>query len=226
MKSIRETLYLVRKDIVLEWRQKYALAGILLYVVSVVFVIYTSLSLDHELDKMEKVLWNILFWITILFTAVNAIAKSFSQEGRERMVYYYTILDPRTVIMGKMLYNVLLMLLLTLVNLSVFIVMLGSPILNYGIYAVAVFLGASGFSFVLTLLSAISAKAGNNAALMAILSFPLVLPLIMLLQKLSRYAFAPFVEFADISHHVMALAALDLALVAMSYILFPYLWRD
>lgn len=210
----------------LEWRQKYALASILLYSASVVFVIYTALTLDHALDKMEKKIWNILFWLTILFTAVNAIAKSFSQEGRERMVYYYTVLDPRTVIMAKMAYNVLLMLLLTAVNLVVFSVMLGSPVQTLWVYALTLVLGASGFSFVLTLLSAIAAKAGNNAALMAILSFPLVLPLIMLLQKLSRYAFAPIVEFADISHHVMALTALDLALVAMSYILFPYLWRD
>jgi heme exporter protein B len=226
MKPLKETYYLVQKDMVLEWRQKYALASILLYSASVVFVIYTALTLDHALDKMEKKIWNILFWLTILFTAVNAIAKSFSQEGRERMVYYYTVLDPRTVIMAKMAYNVLLMLLLTAVNLAVFSVMLGSPVQNYLIYAITLVLGASGFSFVLTLISAIAAKAGNNAALMAILSFPLILPLIMLLQKLSRFAFVPIVELADISHHVMALTALDLALVAMSYILFPYLWRD
>ena len=226
MKTLRETIYLVQKDAVLEWRQKYALAGILLYVVSVVFVIYTALAIDGALATMEKKVWNILFWVTILFTAVNAIAKSFSQEGRERNVYYYTILNPSSVILAKMIYNAGLMLLLTVLNLLVFTVMLGSPVQSYFVYGFALFLGASGFSFVLTLISAISAKAGNNAALMAILSFPLVLPLIMLLQKLSRFAFVPMVEFSQIANHVTALAALDLAMVALSYILFPYLWRD
>ena len=226
MKTLRETIYLVQKDAVLEWRQKYALAGILLYVVSVVFVIYTALAIDGALATMEKKVWNILFWVTILFRAVNAIAKSFSKEGRERNVYYYTILNPSSVILAKMIYNAGLMLLLTVLNLLVFTVMLGSPVQSYFVYGFALFLGASGFSFVLTLISAISAKAGNNAALMAILSFPLVLPLIMLLQKLSRFAFVPMVEFSQIANHVTALAALDLAMVALSYILFPYLWRD
>jgi heme exporter protein B len=226
MNGLREVYLLVKKDLLLEWRQKYALAGIILYVFSIVFVIYTVLSADNALASMEKKIWNILFWITILFTAVNAVVKSFSQESRQRYIYYYTVLDPRAVIIAKLIYNALMMLLLTIITMGIFFLMIGSPVHSYGIYFISLFMGATGFAFVLTMLSAVASKAGGNATLMAIISFPLLLPTIMLLQKLTRFAFVPFVELADISNHVFSLAALDGALVALSYILFPYLWRD
>ena len=108
----------MQKDFLLEWRQKYALGGIALYVVSTVFVVYTSLNQSDEV--LAKTTWNVLFWITILFTAVNAIAKSFTQESRERNLYYYTLMSPQGVILAKMAYNVGLMILLTGIALLVF----------------------------------------------------------------------------------------------------------
>lgn len=224
MNLAQEVRFLVAKELLLEWRQKYALGGIALYVVSTVFVIYTSLAQNNE--DLAKTTWNVLFWITILFTAVNAIAKSFTQESRERNLYYYTLMSPQAVILAKMAYNAGLMLLLTAIALIVFAVMIGSPVAQWAVFGVVVFLGSLGFSFVLSMISAISAKAGNNATLMAILSFPVILPLIMILQKLSRFAFVAGATFNDVQGLLLALAALDALLVAMSFILFPYLWRD
>ena len=220
------TWALVRKDLLLEWRQKYALGGILLYVVSTVFVIYVALQQGGGSNNLAKSIWNVLFWITILFTAVNAIAKSFTQENRERNLYYYTLVSPQAVILAKMLYNGVLMLLLTIICVIVFTLMIGAAVENWGVFAIIVFAGALGFSFVLTMISAIAAKAGNNATLMAILSFPVILPLILLLQKLSRYAFIELSTVGDMSSLLMSVGALDAMLVVLSFILFPYLWRD
>ncbi len=224
MNLAKEVRFLVAKELLLEWRQKYALGGIVLYVVSTVFVVYTSLQQAGE--ELAKSTWNVLFWITILFTAVNAIAKSFTQENRERNLYYYTLMSPQAVILAKMLYNAGLMILLTFIALVVFTVMIGSAVEQWAIFAVIVLLGSLGFSFVLSMISAIAAKAGNNATLMAVLSFPLILPLIMILQKLSRFAFVSEASFADVSNLLITLTALDAMLVALSFILFPYLWRD
>ena len=43
---------------------------------------------------------------------------------------------------------------------------------------------------VFTLMSAIAAKAQQNAALIAILGFPVILPILLLLMRLSQSAFA------------------------------------
>ncbi len=223
---IREIMLLVKKDLLLEWRMRYAIGGILLYVVATVFVIYTILNSERAADLVNFKWWSILFWITMIFTAVNAIAKSFVQESRERLLYYYTLVRPQAVILSKMLYNMLLMLLLALIGMLVFSVMIGMPVKDYSVFFIALLLGGSGFSFVLTLVSSIASKADNNSTLMAILSLPVLLPLIMLIQKLAGQSFFVDNTLDTVLKDVSVLAAFDVMLVAMSYILFPYLWRD
>jgi hypothetical protein len=43
--------------------------------------------------------WNSLYWIIILFSAVNAVAKSFVQEHQGRQLYYYMIASPEAIIL-------------------------------------------------------------------------------------------------------------------------------
>jgi heme exporter protein B len=188
---------LVKKDITLEWRQRYALGGIVLYVLSTVFVIYIALSLENSIQNLEKKTWSILFWVTILFAAVNAIAKSFTQENKERFLYYYTIASPQAIIFSKIIYNTALMLLLGFICMGIYVLMIGNPIAHYGMFLTAVILGGSGFSFIMTMVSAIASKAGNNTTLMAVLSFPLILPLILVLMKFSRVCFIEMAGWQD-----------------------------
>lgn len=226
MKTISHITFLLKKDLLLEWRQKYALGGILLYVVSTVYIIYMILNQQGMSDRLTFKTWSILFWVTVLFTAVNAIAKSFSQESKERLLYYYSIVSPQAIILSKMFYNLLLMLLLTVLCFGAFTVMVGTPVKNFVIFLLAMFLGGAGFSFVLTMISAIAAKAHNSSTLMAILSFPILIPLLLLLQKFAGSAFFVDVDTAMVVQDIVVLLAFDAMLVALSYILFPYLWRD
>jgi heme exporter protein B len=124
MKLVDQTWELFKKEVVLEWRSKYAFNGVLLYVVSTVFVCYIAFNLTPGFDKSEgyKVVWNVLFWIIILFASVNAIAKSFLQESKSRLLYYYSIASPHAIILSKTLYNILLMSLLSVLALLVYAV--------------------------------------------------------------------------------------------------------
>src|SRR4030095_16831865 len=95
----KEIKALVWKDIKLEWRQRYSFSGILLYLAATVFLVYISFI------EIEPATWVTLFWIIPLCTAVNAVAKSFLQESRGRILYYYSIAHPRSVILAKLIYN-------------------------------------------------------------------------------------------------------------------------
>ena len=79
---ISEIKQLVIKDIRLELKQKYAINGILLYIVSTIFM--CSLAFEKII---EPVVWNALFWVIMLFAAVNAVSKSFVQENSGRQLY-------------------------------------------------------------------------------------------------------------------------------------------
>ena len=210
---------LVKKDLLLEWRQKHTLFGVLLYVGATVFVIYMMSG------QPETRIWNALFWITQLFVAVNSVAKSFLQEHPHRFRYYFTLVKPATFLLAKMLYSVLLMLAMSLVSLALFYIMLGWPLVQSWLFIGIATLGSLSLSAVFTFLSAIAARANQNAALMAILGFPLVTPVLMILSRLAVRALEP-VYMPGWWSLALVLLALDILIVFLGIILFPFLWQE
>ena len=87
-------------------------------------------------------------------------------------------------------------------------------------------LGGISISLVFTLMSAISAKAQHNAALIAILGFPVILPQLLLLMRLSKTAFAEVFKQGAVLQLAGLIGLLDLLVIILATILFPYLWKD
>jgi heme exporter protein B len=149
---------LLSKDILLESRQQHTFYGILLYIASTIFVLYLSV------DSLAADVWNGLFWVIQLFICVNAVAKSFLQESRGRMLYFYSIVSPVEFIIAKMGYNLVLMMLMSLVSLLLYTVFLGNPLSNALQFTGIVVLGGVSISLVFTLMSAIAATAFADEA--------------------------------------------------------------
>jgi heme exporter protein B len=85
-------------------------------------------------------------------------------------------------------------------------------------------LGSVGFSNLFTLLSAITART-QNFVLLAILGFPIILPLLLLIVKMSELSnFA--IQQKDIYLTLAAIGLLDVITLVLSVVLFPYIWRD
>ncbi len=227
MKLIDQTWDLFKKEIVLEWRAKYAFNGVLLYVISTVFICYISFNLTPGFAGSNgyNIVWNVLFWIIILFASVNAIAKSFMQESKSRLLYYYSIASPKAIILSKTLYNILLMSLLSILALLVYLLFFTNTIGDPLFYFLAVLLGSFSFSTVFTMISAIASKAGNNGTLMAILSFPVIIPVILVLIRLSKNAMDG-IDRSFSYGHIGVLCAINAIVITTALLLFPYLWRD
>ncbi len=211
---------LVKKDLLLETRQQYTLYGILLYIASTIFVIYLSMGTEPE-DSV----WNALFWVIQLFVCVNAVAKSFLQESKGRMLYFYSIAGARDFVLSKLLFNAVLMVTMSLLALLVFTILLGNPLENAAQFAFITCLGGMSLSLVFTFLASIAAKAQQSAALMAIMGFPIIVPQLLLLMKISTATFSSVIQ-AGWWQMVFLLAGLDILVVALAVILFPFLWKD
>lgn len=227
MKLVQETIHLLKKEILLEWRSKYAFNGVLLYVVSTVFVCYISFNQSSGLSGTTAypLVWNVLFWIIMLFASVNAIAKSFMQESKSRLLYYYSIASPQAIILSKTIYNILLMTLISFLALLVYQVFFTNKLGDLWFYLLAVLMGSISFSTVFTMISGIASKAGNNGTLMAILSFPVIIPVILILIRLSKRAMDGIersLSYGDIG----VLFAINAIVITTALLLFPYLWRD
>ncbi len=219
MDLFNQVKFLVRKELLLEWRSKYALNGVLLYVVSTIFVCFLSLV------SVNPITWNALFWIIMLFASINAVSKSFLQESKGRQLYIYTIASPFALIISKTIYNVLLMTLLTIIALGFYILVFDYVPTDLLLYFVATMLGSISFSTIFTMVSAISSKAGNGGMLMAILSFPVVIPVLIVLIKLTKNAIDGLDRSVSMDEIGMLLI-INVLVSAVSLLLFPYLWRD
>lgn len=217
---IKRIYALLQKDVLLEFRQKHTFYGILLYIASTIFVLYLSI------DKPDASVWNGLFWTIQLFICVNAVAKSFLQESRGRMLYFYSIASPVEFIIAKMIYNLLLMILMSLLSLLLFVIFLDNPVDNSLWFMGIVVLGGASISIVFTLMSAIAAKAQQNAALIAILGFPVILPQLLLLMRFSKAAFAEVFKEGAVLQLAGLIVGLDVLVIALAIILFPYLWKE
>ena len=211
-------LTLFKKDLALEVRQQYSFYGILLYIGATIYVLFLAI------EEPEAKIWSGLFWVIQLFICINAVAKSFLQESRGRILYFYSIASPVHFVLSKLLFNCLLMLLMTVIAFVLFLAFLGNPLDKVAPFFGLALLGGFSLSMVFTFLAAIAAKAQQNAAIMAVLGFPLIVPQLMLLMKLSDAAFNPALAIA--STDVLLLVALDVLVALLAVILFPFLWKD
>lgn len=217
--STQRIFLLLKKDFILEWRQKYSLYGLLLYLCSAVFAI----KMLH--DNPEDTTWNALFWIILLFISVNAVAKSFLQENKQRNLYYHTLIHPREIIISKLVYNVILMAGMSLVSYLLFVLLLGSPNVQLGKFMLMVMTGGISLALLFTMLAAIASKADGNSALIAILGFPLVVPQLIVIADLSKPLFVTM-QVLGWWKLFFVLLFLDFLIITLSIILFPYLWKE
>jgi heme exporter protein B len=218
LSNLKQIVTLFKKDILLEIRQQYAFYGVLLYVGATIFVLYMAI------ENPATSTWNGLFWVIQLFISINAVAKSFLQETRSRMLYYHTIASPQNFVLAKLLFNSVLMLVMSTLSMVLFSLFMNYPVKRTGTFIGIVFLGGWSLSLVFTFLAAIAAKAQQNAAIMAILGFPIIVPQLLVLMKIS---FAVFVTQIPVpTANVLILFGSDILVIMLAIILFPFLWKD
>jgi len=209
---------LIQMEFTLELRRKYALGGALLYVLSTVFVLYTSLA---DFDELP---WNALFWLVALFIAVSATAKSFAVGQDGTQIHLYQLASGVDIIVAKMIYNVLLIFVLLSLSMLAFLLFLAIPIVHIGLFVLTVALGSMGLGIVLTMISAIANKTDSSAVFTAILGFPVLLPILLSLIKLTAACF--MLEDIPVLNDIIILLAIDAILIGLILILFPILWKD
>lgn len=211
---------IMMKELLLEYRMKYAFNGVLLFLVSTIFVGYLSFS-----GIIDNPGWNALFWIIMLFTSVNVSLKSFVQERGGLLLYYYILFRPQWVIQAKIFYNALLLVVLSVIGLAIYALFFGNPLKNPTLFVLNMVLGVVGLAAILSMMSAIASKAQNNFTLMSILSFPLVLPLLLVTIRTSLSALEGG-SFADHWQNLTISVLLSSITFVLSNLLFPYIWRE
>ncbi|RPI04635.1 MAG: ABC transporter permease [Ignavibacteriae bacterium] len=213
----------VAKDVRSELRTRYALNALLMFVVTSVATILFALREDEVTTDVLSG----MFWVVIFFTAMSGLSRIFvSEEERGTAMTLQLVASPSVVYFGKLLFNIGLTLILscavTLLYLAVFPLFM---IKSMELFVLTIVLGSLGFAAAATIIAAIIAKANTKGTLYPVLSFPILIPLLMTVMKSTARALdgeifsAAFGEFQILASYVMIM-------VAGSFLLFDYVWKE
>jgi heme exporter protein B len=214
---------LIRKELTLELRRKSVIAGISLYLFSLVFICYLTFSLRQ--NSISPATWSALFWLAILFSVINSIAKSFIGEKKGLSIYYYTIASAEAIILSKIIYNTVLAFLLAAVGFILFSIFIGNPVQDLGYFWLVLLLTSWGFAAALSLISGIASKSNNSNILMAVLSFPVVIAILLMAIRVTKNVLDG-IERSASTDELLNLFAINCILTALAYLLFRYIWRS
>ena len=217
--DVQQVIQLIKKDFSVDWRQQNPISGILLYLGSTIFTSYLAFRGVISIE-----VWNALFWIIILFTSINALAKSFIQEEK-RSIYYYFLAKPVTIITAKLVYSFIYLLAIGLLSILIYMILFGSPVLNWNLFLLNALMTCLGLSSTFTMISAIAFKTNNRSIMMAVLGFPVIIPVLILSISNSAKILDGQI-WMQIQGNMLTLISVDVIIIALTFVLFPFTWKS
>jgi len=211
------------KEIVSEFRTRYALNALLMFVVSTLAMVVFSLG-DNNVPY--EILCGML-WIIIFFSAMSGLSRTFvTEEERGTSLTLRLLTKATNVFLGKLLYNIIL-----ITSLSVFISVLYQIVIeefvvrSFSIFWTTLILGSAGVACASTILAAIIAKANTKGTLFPVLAFPILLPLLLTCVKATILA-VEGAFFVEAVKDFQILISFTVVMVAASLMLFNFVWND
>ncbi len=216
--AIRQFWQLVRKEFALEFRNRVSLGAVLLFVVCAAYICYKVFITINGLA------WISLFWIILLFAAINLIQRTFNASYMKRRWNYYTLYDSTVVYLSKYAYNLFFMGLVSVLLMGVMSLFFGNMIKDYPMFLIGLSLGILGMTGVMTFISAVVMRADSNGLLMSILAMPLCLPVLLLSMKVHAVSLR-LIQDTAVTGDYLLLGGVDLLIFGIGLLLFPNLWK-
>jgi heme exporter protein B len=215
--------YLFKKDWQSELRTRYAINALAMFILVTISVILFSIGQE----KISTYLTGGLLWVVIFFSAMSGLSRAFvSEEDRGTTLTLHLIAAPSTIFNGKLIFNVVLVYLMNIAIIILYTLLFDSFVIqNFSIFFLSALFGSFGIAVSSTIIAAIISKASAKGTLYPVLAFPILLPLILILLELTKYAIdgksidAAFIELA-------VLICYDVIMLTASYMLFDFIWKD
>ncbi len=210
---------ILRKECRSEWRTRYGLNAALLFAVTTLTAV--SFAVGRLGDRTDVL--SALLWIVILFAALSSLSHTFVREVEgHTLTLLRMCAGPTPIALGKLLFNLLFLGLIEAVTVPLFLVLMGGPPPHWGVFIGILALGSAALATASTLVGAVIAQSRGRGALFAGVSFPLLLPVLAAAVSATR---AQWVG-APVTFEIRLLAAITLALLAASLLLYDHLWED
>jgi len=214
---------LFKKDYHSELRTRYAVNSLAMFIVVALSVILFSIGNE----KVPQNLTGGLLWVVIFFSAMSGLSRAFvSEEERGTSLILHLIAAPTTIFNGKLLFNLILVFLMNIVITILYSALFEEFIIrNIFLFFLTFILSNIGLAVASTIIAAIISKAGAKGTLYPVLSFPILLPLILISVMLTSYSMVG-TSFVDAVVELAVLVCYDVIMLTASYMLFEFIWKD
>lgn len=217
-----QSLAVFIKDFRLEWRSRFGVSTVLAFIASTLLVVLFSLRADLLSVSVQSG----LVWIIILFASLTTLSRVFvSESERGTMDLLRLNAPPLSVFYGKLAYNFLFTLLITCITLFLFTVMVSMTVTRPLLLAAVVVLGSSGLAGATTMLGALVSQAVRKGAVFPVLALPLLIPLMLLLVRVTAAVFTTE-DTVAYGNDLAALIGFTGVTISASVVLFDNLWED
>ncbi len=210
----------LKKEVNEEFKRPTNLFGVLLYLVCATFII----SLVTK-GNVNATIWSAFFWILMMFVSFSVFNKNLNSDEQRKWNYYYLLVHPIQFILARIFYHSLFLWVLGFVNFVLLSLWIKNPLVSYEVFAIIILLGGLGFSSSLTLISSIAVQSNHPTMIMSVLGFPLVIPLIWTLIKVTLLSIQGL-DFSDVSQYIFFLGSINIICILLSIILFPIVWKE
>jgi heme exporter protein B len=202
-----------------EWKGKHAAFGAMLYIFTAVLITYLCLP------GMDKQHFSAVFWIVVIFTTLQGVTGSFVQMRKSNFVFWHQICSPQVFLGARLIISYLLMLLFTLFAFLIFPVMHGLVSEGQYLFLPLALLTGMGVSSIFTISGGIAAKTDNPGVLLPVLSFPVIIPVLLVGSKAGKKAIDGL-GFDALIPDLLVLLIFNLLIVVLGLVLIKFIWKD
>ncbi len=221
-KLISTSLLIFKKDLKSELRTRYAINSLLMFVLVTISIIKFATG-DEKIDN--EILTGLL-WIAIFFSSVSGLSRTFVKEEEKETSYALKLsADTASVIIGKLIFNLVLTFSLLVLILILFMAITDYEIKNLTGFLITVVIGSFGLVSASTIIAAIISKANSKGTLYPVLSFPILLPLLLTVINATKLA-SLGVGTEKLYGEIQILVSYSVVVTAASLMLFKYIWED
>ena len=210
---------LIQKELLIEYRESHSFWASLLYLTAIIYVVY------RVMGDLSGLTWIAMFWIILLFTSINIIVSGNGGHIRRRALYHYSLYNPIEVLIAKTIYSWVKIIIAGCLLLGFLYVFSENSFSRWPIFIISLLLAGFGIATNLVFLSSVASYANGQSTLIAILSLPILIPVLLLAMKSSSVAGGMIFD-SSVQQDLYWLAGIDLLTLGIALLLIPYLWKS
>lgn len=205
-----------------ELRTRYALNTVLLFAFTTLVMVSVALGPMGVDSAARATVLPMLLWLILLFAAAAGLPRVFGHEEEKHTATALRLAaTPSALFCGKLAFSLTLFAAIEALTAPLFLAMMQLPVAAPGRFVAALVLGGWGLAAASTLVAAIVGQARGQSTLFAVLSFPVLLPLLLLAIEATRAA----VGGGGGADSLSRLVLYDAAMTVVSLMLFPAIWN-